>query len=65
MKCKVEYNTLSWVLTMGITVGLVVGLIASWAEPEVFYIILGIILLLYIPSLFFAPVSLSANSDMI
>ena len=65
MKSKVKYSTLSWVLTLAIAVGLIVGLIASWGEPEAFYPILAIVLLLLIPSLFFAPVFLSADNEAI
>ena len=65
MKSKVKYSTLSWVLTLAITVGLVVGLVATWGEPEGFYTILAILVVMFIPSLFFAPVSLSADKDAI
>lgn len=65
MKSKVEYSAFSWVLTVIIILGLVVALIASRNEPGAFYLILGILLLLVIPSLFFAPVSISADNKEI
>lgn len=65
MKSKVKYSVLSWVLTVGIIAGLVVGLIASWGEPVAFYTILAILVFMLIPSLFFAPVSLSVDKDAI
>lgn len=63
MKSNVEFSTFSCILTLTITAVLLVGLVLSYSEPAAFFPILAIVLLLYIPCLFFAPMYISADKD--
>lgn len=65
MKSNVEYSTFSWVLTLIITAILLICLVLSYSEPIAFVSLAVIIILLYASSLYFAPMSISADKNAI
>lgn len=65
MKSKVRLSLYSFAITLVITVVLIGCCVATFHERPGFFIVLGILLLILIPSLLCAPVSITADKDYV
>ncbi|MBD5233840.1 MAG: hypothetical protein HDS65_06630 [Bacteroidales bacterium] len=65
MKSRVSYSTFSIVLSASVTIFLLALCLRSSKEVEMFYTLALLLVLLIIPTLFFAPLSIRADKDYI
>lgn len=65
MTSRVLYSAFSWAITVITTVGLIVCMVFCYHVPAAFFILLAVLLLLYIPALFFNPTYISADAEEI
>lgn len=65
MKSKITYSRFATVLTAVITGALFVGCIATIKEEATFFTLLALLILLFVPTLFFGPAYIKADSDNI